>query len=178
MFDASEVLDVIGCRENLAWCRVPDSESQVKIQESIKGKYASISSKVTIYWRSSLPVGTGGSSPWPPRSPSPVNIFILVRKTLCIDSFSLFLPYCCLPDEEKSETLSSNKQGLNAFCFLSLIYWGCELHYHMIKFQCRVLVLTLPFTLSSIFRALTLTTTCFTLFEAFIVLLVWRWESW
>jgi hypothetical protein len=51
MFDPSEVLDVIGCRENLAWCRVPDSESQVKIQESIKGKYASISSKVTIYWR-------------------------------------------------------------------------------------------------------------------------------
>ena len=34
---------------------------------------------------------TGGSSPWLPRSPSPVNIFILVRKTLCIDSFSLSL---------------------------------------------------------------------------------------
>ena len=27
---------------------------------------------------------------------------------------------CCLPDEEKSETMSSNKQGLKCFCFLSL----------------------------------------------------------
>ena len=42
------------------------------------------------------------------------------RHILATYILDLLMKRCCLPDEEKSETLSSNKQGLNAFCFLSL----------------------------------------------------------
>ena len=51
-----------------------------------------------------------------PRSPE-ANISFWFWKHYVLIRFHLTWPYCCLPDEEKSETLSSNKQDWNASAF-------------------------------------------------------------
>ena len=49
------------------------------------------------------------------------HVFIMFILVYCFVYSCLYYIIVVLPDEEKSETLSSNKQRLNASCFLSLI---------------------------------------------------------
>ena len=80
-------------------------------------------------WRSPPRSPPRGSPPSPRTPPSPATPYQHAQSCLYLhNSHFNFYHYCCLPDEEKSETLSSNKQGLKCFCFLSLIIYKFENH--------------------------------------------------
>ena len=60
--------------------------------------------------------------------------------------FGIKLPFagsiCYLPDKEKSETWSSNKQRLKCFCFLSLINYILHKYSYFTKFKLNLVNLT------------------------------------